>query len=153
MMSLLVYTGRRSYGALSVYADRRRAFDEDDVAVMQALAAHLAVIIAAGRQIDQLGVAMHNRTIIGQAQGILMRQLDISANQAFDYLRRVSSQSNRKVSVIAMDIARTRQLPSHPRSGALVAGQLDITRNTPSRTPSPAVVSAVELTRVAGARP
>lgn len=113
MMSLLVYTDQQSYGALSVYANQGRRFEADDVAIAQGLAAHLAGIIATGREIDQLGSAMHSRTIIGQAQGILMTLLDIDADQAFDYLRRVSSESNRKLAVVAAGIARTRRLPPH----------------------------------------
>jgi GAF domain-containing protein len=111
MMSLLVYTDRESFGALSLYAQRGHRFDADDVAVGQALAAHLAVIMAAERQIDQLGLAMHNRVTIGQAQGVLMERLDITADQAFDYLRRVSSHTNRKLVDIAARIAATRELP------------------------------------------
>lgn len=110
MMSLLVYTRRRSYGALSLYADQRHRFDEEDVAVGQALAAHLAVTIDAGRHLDQLRLAMDSRTIIGQAQGLLMGHLGIDADQAFDYLRRISSESNRKLSAVAAEIVRTRQL-------------------------------------------
>jgi hypothetical protein len=121
MMSLLVYTGRRSYGALSLYADQRHRFDGEDVAVGQALAAHLAVTLDVGRQIDQLKVAMDSRTIIGQAQGLLMGRLGIDADQAFDYLRRISSVSNRKLSVVAMEIVRTRQLPSRPSNVGSVA--------------------------------
>jgi hypothetical protein len=121
MMSLLVHTGRRSYGALSLYSDQRHRFVGEDVAVGQAIAAHLAVTLDAGRQIDQLKVAMDSRTIIGQAQGLLMGRLDIDADQAFDYLRRVSSHSNQKLAVVAMEIVRTRQLPSRPREIASVA--------------------------------
>ena len=121
MMSLPVHAGSRSHGALSLYADERHRFAGEDVAVAQALVAQLAVNIDAGRQIDQLRVAVGSRTIIGQAQGLLMGQLDIDADQAFDYLRRISSTSNRKLAVVAMEIVRTRQLPSRPRDMASVA--------------------------------
>jgi GAF domain-containing protein len=111
MMSLLVYTDRVSFGALSLYAREGQRFDADDVAVGEALAAQLAVIMAAERQIDQLGLGMNNRLVIGQAQGILMERLDITADQAFDFLRRASMHTNRKVVEIAQEIAGTRGLP------------------------------------------
>ena len=111
MVSVLVHTDARSYGALSLYAARGARFDPDDVAIAQTLAAHLAMVMAAGRESDQLGQAVHNRTIIGQAQGILMERLDLDAAQAMEYLRRVSSTSNRKLSEVAAEIARTRRLP------------------------------------------
>ncbi|UUW91019.1 GAF and ANTAR domain-containing protein [Pimelobacter simplex] len=111
MMSLLVYTDETSFGALSLYCRDGCRFDADDVAVAQALAGHLSVVMAAEKQIDQLGLALHNRNIIGQAQGVLMERFDMTADQAFDYLRRISSNSNRKVAVVAAEIARTRRLP------------------------------------------
>ena len=111
MMSLLIYTQPNSFGALSLYARVGRRFDADDLAVGQALAAHLSVIVSAERQIDQLGVAMDNRTTIGRAEGILMERLGISADQSFDYLRRVSSTTNRKLVEVANEIASTGRLP------------------------------------------
>jgi hypothetical protein len=113
MMSLLVYTDVHSFGALSLYCEGGR-FEADDVAVAQALAGHLSVLMAAERQIDQLGLALHNRNIIGQAQGVLMERYGITADQAFDYLRRISSTTNRKVAVVAAEIAHTRQVPHIP---------------------------------------
>jgi len=114
MMSLLLYSGGRSMGALSLYCKDGCRFDADDVAVGQALAGQLSVVMAAERQIDQLGLGLHNRTVIGQAQGILMERFGMTANQAFDYLRRTSSTSNRKLAVVAADIAETRRLPEAP---------------------------------------
>ena len=113
MMSVLVYTDTQSYGALSLYGRSGHRFDSDDVAVAQALAGDLAVIMSAGREIDQLGLALHNRTLIGQAQGILMERLRIDADRSFDYLRRVSSHTNRKLVDLAEEIARTGRLPDH----------------------------------------
>ena len=113
MMSVLVYTDDASYGALSLYAHRGQHFDADDVAITQTLASNLAMVLTSEREIDQLGRALHSRNTIGQAQGILMERFDIDAHQAVDYLRRMSSNSNRKLVDIAAEIARTRQLPDH----------------------------------------
>lgn len=63
------------------------------------------------RTVEQLVKAVASRTIIGQAEGILMARLDIDADHAMDYLRRVSSCSNRKLADIAAEIAETRELP------------------------------------------
>ena len=111
MLSLLLYTEGKSYGALSLYTVRGKHFDADDVATGQALAAHISVIVTAERQIEQLGVAIDNRNTIGQAQGILMERLQINADQALDYLRRASSYTNRKLVDVAAEIASTRTLP------------------------------------------
>jgi AmiR/NasT family two-component response regulator len=56
-------------------------------------------------------LAVESRTIIGQAEGILMERLGIDAQQALEYLKRASSTSNRKLAQIAAEIAETRKLP------------------------------------------
>ena len=63
------------------------------------------------RQIEQLEVAVDHRTLIGQAQGILMERMRVDADTAFQYLCRVSSHTNRKLIDIAVEIAQTRELP------------------------------------------
>jgi GAF domain-containing protein len=111
MMSLLMFTNRLSFGALSLYARSGHQFDADDLAMGQALASVVAVILTAEREIDHLNLGMYNRLTIGQAQGIVMERLDVTPEQAFDYLRRVSSFTNRKVIDLAGDIVATRRLP------------------------------------------
>lgn len=115
MMSLLIYANDNSYGALSLYAAHGQRFNVDDVAVAQALAGHLALSMSAEREIDQLGMAIISRLVIGRAEGILMERLAITADQAFDYLRRTSNDLNRKLVTVASDIARTKELPDHGR--------------------------------------
>ncbi|RYC14867.1 GAF and ANTAR domain-containing protein [Nocardioides zhouii] len=107
MMSVPVHT----YGALSLYARHGQHFDTDDVAVGHTIAAHLAVVMTTAREIDHLGLALVSRIVIGRAEGILMERLDLDADRAFDYLRRVSSQTNVKLIDIAEEIARSRALP------------------------------------------
>lgn len=118
MLSLLLYTTKRSYGSLNLYGDRTQAFDSESLAVAQALAAHLAVAVAASREIDHRGLAMVNRTVIGQAEGILMERLDLTSEQAFDYLRRQSQQTNRKLVEVCAELVRTRQLTDEIRTGS-----------------------------------
>ena len=77
-------------------------------------AAHIALVhqlAGAKREIEQLQDALESRTVIGQAEGILMLSLGIDAAAAFDHLRRVTSHSNRKLFDVAEEIVRTRQLP------------------------------------------
>lgn len=95
---------------MSLSARDGERFDADGVAVGQAIAAQLAVIVAPEREIDQLGVAMHNRIIIGQVRGVLMERVDITSDQAFDYLRPASSHTDRKLVDTASEIAGTRKL-------------------------------------------
>ena len=69
------------------------------------------VLASLVRQIEQLEVAVCHRTVIGQAQGILMQQLDIDADTAFDHLKRVSSHTNTKLVAIADSVVHLRRLP------------------------------------------
>jgi len=62
------------------------------------------------REICGRGIAMTTRTIIGQAQGILMEKLGIDADQAFAYLRRISQSENPKLIMICQEIVNTRRL-------------------------------------------
>jgi transcriptional regulator with GAF, ATPase, and Fis domain len=111
MMSLCLHADSRTYGALNLYADRAEAFERQDFAIAQALAAQISVGLAAQREIRQRSIAMTNRTVIGQAQGIIMERLGIDADQAFAYLRRMSQTENRKLISICNDIVKTRELP------------------------------------------
>ncbi|HJV13320.1 MAG TPA: GAF and ANTAR domain-containing protein [Propionibacteriaceae bacterium] len=112
IMSLWLYTNASSYGALNLYANRTEAFEHQNVATGQALAAQISVALAAKREIGQRSVAMTSRTVIGQAEGIVMERLGIDADQAFTYLRRISQSQNRKLVTICNEIIEKRQLPA-----------------------------------------
>jgi GAF domain-containing protein len=116
MMSLWLNTsdttdGTNSYGALNLYSDSVDPFGANEYGIAQALAAQISVVLAAHREIRGRGIAMTSRTIIGQAEGILMEKLGIDADQAFAYLRRVSQSENRKLIMICHEIVNTRRLP------------------------------------------
>jgi GAF domain-containing protein len=111
MLSLLLYTQDSSYGALNLYSFETGSFTSDDVVVAHALAAHLAAALADGRRLDNRAAALINRTVIGQAEGILMERHKITADAAFDMLRRASQRANRKLVAIAQELTRTGELP------------------------------------------
>ena len=100
-----------SYGALNVYSDSLDPFGPNEYAVAETLAALISVALASHREIRGRGIAMASRTIIGQAEGIVMEKLGIDADQAFAYLRRVSQSKNRKLIMICHEIVNTRRLP------------------------------------------
>ena len=64
--------------------------------------------------------ALDTRTLIGQAQGILMERFDLDADQSFAVLRRYSQESNRRIGEIVGEIVATRQLPETIESIATV---------------------------------
>jgi GAF domain-containing protein len=105
---------RQAVGSLNIYAGTPGAFGEQerDTALLLALYAALALaateaVSTAGEQMDRLREAMANRTVIGQAQGILMERHRFTPGQAFDRLRLASMSLNRKLRDVARDLTLT----------------------------------------------
>lgn len=114
MLSFRLFTTEETLGALNLYSKRPGAFTEEDEIEGLALAAHVSIALAAAREIEGLTTAVANRTIIGQAQGILMERFDIDASGAFAVLRRVSQDGNIRLYNVADDLVRTRKVPGTP---------------------------------------
>jgi GAF domain-containing protein len=99
-----MHTGSRRIGSLNVYSRSMDAFNDSDVDVMGLLAGHATVAIAAAKTRHQLQEALGTRTLIGQAEGILMHAFNIDADKAFAYMRRLSQDQNVKLAKIAETI-------------------------------------------------
>lgn len=115
MLSMLLYTDHDSYGALNLYSVRPHAYNGEDIHVAHSLATHLAVAVAAAREIDHRGLAMVSRLLIGQAEGVLMERYRLSAEQAFDWLLHISNNSNRKLVDVARELVATGTTDGLPR--------------------------------------
>jgi AmiR/NasT family two-component response regulator len=63
------------------------------------------------RRADTLQTALNTRETIGEALGILMERERISADQAFDILRRASQHLNIKLREVAQDLVDTGKDP------------------------------------------
>lgn len=68
-------------------------------------------------QVANLQRALHNSRLIGAATGILMARQGWSYEEAFEWLRRVSQSSNRKVSDLADEIVLTGTVEVRPGPG------------------------------------
>lgn len=109
-------------GALNLYAELPDAFGAHDRAkgLILAAVAGAALSAAADRRDadahrDHLMQALASREIIGQAQGILIERERITAEQAFDVLRRASQHLNRKLRDVAQDLVDTGEVPRTER--------------------------------------
>lgn len=109
MMCFRLFTLEDTVGGLNLYSGTVGAFDETDFENGQVLAAHSAVAVARAQQVANLKVAMDTRTVIGQAQGILMERYGVDAERAFQVLRRVSSHV--KLRDVALELVTTRRTP------------------------------------------
>ena len=111
MLCLQLFTSADVVGGLNLYSRDIDAFDADDSDIATFLAAHVAVAVAETQQADQLRLSAVNRTLIGQAQGILMERFDVDSQQAFNVLRRVSQDNNIKLVRVAEELVTTRKTP------------------------------------------
>jgi hypothetical protein len=84
--------------------------------------AHAAALLHYARQVEQLGEAIHTRTDIGTAVGILMVRFGIDKDRAFGFLVRNSSHRNIKTRELAKTVIdgtfeRTSSEDTSPRNG------------------------------------
>lgn len=108
VVSASLETESRRIGSLNVYSRSMDAFDERDAEVARILSDHASAAIAAAKTQHELEKALDTRTLIGQAQGILMHAFEIDAAKAFGYMRRLSQHQNVKLVRIAEDIIEDR---------------------------------------------
>jgi GAF domain-containing protein len=109
--SLPLTVGGRHIGALNLYSVGEEPAREPGASATRLLAGQVAVVLAnasdladARQATANFRTALNTRTVIAQAQGILMGRQGISADEAFDILRRASQRSNRKLRDVAADM-------------------------------------------------
>lgn len=116
MLSVELRGGGRHIGGMNLYGTRRDQFDEDDAAMLMLFSANASAALAAAVNVESLEIAVAGRTVIGQAQGILMERYGVDDAVAFSILRRLSQSANLKLNTIAEELVRTRELPDLPES-------------------------------------
>lgn len=94
-------------GVVTFYRLRRRAWQQDDLRRADVAGAHVSVVVAHARMQHNLWRAIDGRTLIGQAQGVLMERYGLKPDQAFALLRRHSQQRNVKVATLAQQLVST----------------------------------------------
>lgn len=105
MLCFRLFVEENTLGALNLYSRTEAAFDADDWTVGSVFAAHAAVALSAAIKQQQLEEAVESRDVIGQAKGILMAREHVTADEAFDMLRRGSQRLNVKLRELAGKIA------------------------------------------------
>ena len=108
----------RTMGALNLYSRQRGAFDQAAREVGLILASHASVALAGAQalahekeHVANLDKALLSRDVIGQAKGILMERQHLTAEQAFDLLRRGSQHLNVKLRDVADRVTETGERP------------------------------------------
>ena len=114
ILSFRLFTAEGVLGALNLYAPRPRAFDAELRGEGFLFAAQAAVTLQAVLREENLRTALITRSVIGQAQGILMERFGISAEQAFRLLSRISQAEQVKIRDLAQRVVDTRETPGQP---------------------------------------
>src|SRR3954465_6156386 len=107
MLCFQLFVHRDTLGALDLLAHATSAFTDESEHIGLLVASHAAIAAADAHHFENVTSALLNRDVIGQAKGILMERFKITSDQAFAVLAKVSQDTNRKVSAIAEDLART----------------------------------------------
>ncbi len=106
-------------GALNLYARYPAAFGVVDRGKAVVLASLAGVALSSAHSHEEeehrfntLHAALRSREVIGQAEGILMERERITADQAFDILRRASQHLNIKLREVAQTLVETGEGPA-----------------------------------------
>ena len=108
--SMWLHVDDASLGSLTLYSTKPFRFTPAVLASAQTLAQRLGAAIVAGRQSDRLN-AVGSRTVLGQAQGILMERHGIDAEEALGRLTTAAEASGLELPHVAVRLVRTRDLP------------------------------------------
>ena len=114
LLATRLAAGEHTLGALNLYSASPRDFDADDRDFAKMFASHAAATLMSVRQRENLLTALDARTLIGQAQGILMERFGIDADRAFGVLRRYSQARNVKLRTVAEELVSQRSLTPEP---------------------------------------
>ena len=112
MLALRLFVEKDTMGALNLYSKSADAFDQDSQATATIFAAHAAVALRAALREEQFREALASRDVIGQAKGLLMAREGITADEAFETLRRGSQRLNIKLREVAERVASPPGNPS-----------------------------------------
>ena len=110
-LSFQLYTHQRKpvqRAALNLVSRRPDAFDDEAQSVAAMLATHAAIALISQDREAQFRSALASRDAIGQAKGIIMERYDVDAVRAFELLRKLSQDTNIRLTEVADRIVARR---------------------------------------------
>lgn len=117
MLGVRLRLGTDDRAAMNFYTEQVGSFSDIDLGVASMFAPFVAMSVQNAlehRRADNLEVALQSSRQIGTAMGILMANRLITADAAFELLRRASQDLNRKLREIAEEVELTGTLPFAP---------------------------------------
>ena len=98
----LLHDGEQA--GLNLYARQAGVFDLATIQMAELFATQAAATLEYATQVEQLGEALHSRTDIATAVGIVMERYDIERENAFTFLVRHSNTMNIKLRALAQQV-------------------------------------------------
>jgi GAF domain-containing protein len=130
-MGLQLVLDEHKIGGLNLYSTEADEIDPDVAHGAELFAHHAALALGFARRNEDLNTALGSRKIIGQAIGLVMAEFTVTEDQAFAYLRRISSITNTKLRDVAAKIVdhandkAAAQAPHQVNGTHLTNGQID----------------------------
>ncbi len=103
-LGIRLYVEDETLGILNLYSTEKETIDPEVVRAAELFATHAALALGRARREEELTAALHSRRVIGMALGLVMERFSLDQERAFDYLTRVSQQSNVKLRDIALEM-------------------------------------------------
>ncbi len=103
-MGLQLVLDEHKIGGLNLYSTESDEIDLEVAHGAELFAAHAALAMGFARRNEDLNTALGTRKVIGQAIGLVMAEFTVTEDQAFAYLRRVSSMTNIKLRDVAANL-------------------------------------------------
>jgi GAF domain-containing protein len=91
-------------GGINLYSTEQEEVEPHAPEIAEVFAAHAAVTLGKAQELDQLQHAIRSRQQIGEAVGIVMERYRLDQASAFNFLVRISSQTNTKLRDIAAGV-------------------------------------------------
>ena len=110
-MGFRILVDHRKVGALNLFSDTANRFDTVSAERAIILAAFASVALNAatsGESVDMLRQGLKSNREIGRAVGMLMLLKDVTQEEAFEMLRRLSQEMNIKVAEVARAVVKER---------------------------------------------
>ena len=112
VLSIRLHSEEENIGALNCYSRSTGAFAPESVELAEIYAVHATGVLSQAQLVTGLRTALESRHDIGVAQGVLAVTYEISYEQAFELLRRLSNETNTKLRDVARQVLSERGLPA-----------------------------------------
>ena len=119
-LALEMYAGDRAFGGLNLYSYSTDVFDEDARNVAELFAHQGAAAMGYAATVRDLNEALASRTVIGQAMGIVAERYGVDETSAFEFLSRLSQNSNVKLRTVAAEIVESANSKVKPTRRVIV---------------------------------